>query len=417
MASQGKKTEVSQDENLKVNKVGALLQASRLRLGHDLRFVAETLHIRFVYLEAIEAGRYEELPGAVYVIGFIRSYAEFLGLDSEEVVLRSKAEIALQSVTPELVFPVPMPETSVPGTAIVLVGVIIALLAYGGWYASTINVDLLSKAISPVPERLREEDEEDKVTEPEAKPEPVVAEQVKELISKVAQSDKPAVQEVAKSIQKLDEIKDKPALVVQSAENGVENRVKEVPESELAPVQVAGEVKPKLKKIKQEVTLPKVKLAVVEEPARKPVVESKPKLKPAPPMQVASTPESEVVEDEGSNQAQPPPQIPAETEVAIENKIYGAGNEASKILIRARRNSWIQVRDDKANKLLLTQLLKAGDSYRVPNRSDLILLTGNAGALEILVDGKSVPDLAPPGTILKNITLDPDKLSQGIAAR
>jgi cytoskeleton protein RodZ len=418
MASLGKKTKVSQDKNLEVNKVGALLQASRLRLGHDLRFVSKTLHIRFVYLEAIEAGRYEELPGAVYVIGFIRSYAEFLGLDSEEIVRRSKAEIALQSVTPELVFPVPMPETSVPGTAIVLVGVIVALLAYGAWYASTINVGLLSKAIPPVPERLREEG---KVTEPEAKPEPVVAEQVKELVSKVAQSDTPAAQEVVKSIQKLDEIEDKPALVDQSDDNVVENRVKEVPETAPAPVQVAGEVKPTLKKIKQEITTPKVKLAVVEEPARKPVVEPKPTLKPAPPKQVANTPESEVVEDEGSNQAQPPPppppQTPAETEVAIENKIYGAENEASKILVRARRNSWIQVRDNKANKLLLTQLLKAGDSYRVPNRSDLILLTGNAGALEILVDGKSVPDLAPPGTILKNITLDPDKLRQGIAAR
>jgi cytoskeleton protein RodZ len=53
----------------------------------------------------------------------------------------------------------------------------------------------------------------------------------------------------------------------------------------------------------------------------------------------------------------------------------------------------------------------------VPNRSDLVLLTGNAGALEILVDGKPVPDLAPPGTIMKNITLDSYKLSQGTAAR
>ena len=66
---------------------------------------------------------------------------------------------------------------------------------------------------------------------------------------------------------------------------------------------------------------------------------------------------------------------------------------------------------------MLTQLLRTGDSYQVPNRSGLVLLTGNAGALEILVDGESVPDLAPPGTILKNITLDPDKLRQGAAAQ
>jgi cytoskeleton protein RodZ len=62
-------------------------------------------------------------------------------------------------------------------------------------------------------------------------------------------------------------------------------------------------------------------------------------------------------------------------------------------------------------------LLKAGDSYWVPNQSNLVLLTGNAGALEILVDGKPVPDLGSPGAIRKNVTLDPDKLRQGTAAR
>ena len=412
MASQGKKSKISQDENLNVTKVGALLQASRLRLGHDLRFVAETLHIRFVYLEAIEAGRYEELPGAVYVVGFIRSYAEFLGLDSEEVVRRSKAEVAAQSVTSELVFPVPMPETSIPGRAIVLVGVIVSLLAYGGWYASTTNEGLSGEMILPVPERLREKS---KITEPEAKLEPVVVEQAKELVSKVAQSVTPTAQEVVESTQKPAESEFKPALVVESVKKVVEKRVKELPDP--APVQVAVEVKPTPKKINQEVLMPKVKRAVVEEPARKPVVEPKPKLKFVAPKQIASSQEVQAIEDEGSNQAQLSSQVPAKTKIAKENKIYGAENKASKILVRARRNSWIQVRDNKADKLLLTQLLKAGDVYRVPNRSDLVLLTGNAGALEILVDGKPVPDLAPSGTILKNITLDPDKLRQGTAAR
>ena len=412
MASQGKKSKISQDENLNVTKVGALLQASRLRLGHDLRFVAETLHIRFVYLEAIEAGRYEELPGAVYVVGFIRSYAEFLGLDSEEVVRRSKAEVAAQSVTSELVFPVPMPETSIPGRSIVLVGVIVSLLAYGGWYASTTNEGLSVEMISPVPERLREKS---KIMEPEAKLEPVAVEQAKELASQVAQSVTPTAQEVVESTQKPAESEFKPALVVESVKKVVEKRVNELPDP--APVQVAVEVKPTPKKINQEVMVPKVKRAVVEEPTRKPVVEPKPKLKFAAPKQVASSQEVQAIEDEGSNQAQPSSQVPATTNIATENKIYGAENKASKILVRARRNSWIQVRDNKADKLLLTQLLKAGDVYRVPNRSDLILLTGNAGALEILVDGKPVPDLAPPGTILKNITLDPDKLRQGTAAR
>ena len=179
MASQGKNTKVTEDEKIDPSKVGTLLQASRLRLGHDLRFVSETLHIRYVYLEAIEAGRYEELPGAVYVVGFMRSYADFSGLDSEEVVRRSKDEIALQSVSTELVFPVPMPESSIPGGAIILVGLVILIFAYGGWYAKTSNDTLLGGAIPSVPKHLSIKDKEIEVG---VELEPNIDEEVKELV-------------------------------------------------------------------------------------------------------------------------------------------------------------------------------------------------------------------------------------------
>jgi len=64
----------------------------------------------------------------------------------------------------------------------------------------------------------------------------------------------------------------------------------------------------------------------------------------------------------------------------------------------------------------LTRLLRAGDSYRVPDQPGLVLLTGNAGALEILVDGEVVPDLGEAGKVRRNVTLDPDLLRQGAAA-
>ena len=49
--------------------VGALLQASRQRLGEELTDVASMLRIRLPYLVAIEAGRHQELPGATYAVG------------------------------------------------------------------------------------------------------------------------------------------------------------------------------------------------------------------------------------------------------------------------------------------------------------------------------------------------------------
>jgi cytoskeleton protein RodZ len=73
------------------------------------------------------------------------------------------------------------------------------------------------------------------------------------------------------------------------------------------------------------------------------------------------------------------------------------------------------VRDNDADKLLITRLLKKGQSYQVPDRSGLSLITGNAGALKIIVDGIAVPSIGPIGTVLRNVTLDPKNLSEGSA--
>ena len=200
-----------------------------------------------------------------------------------------------------------------------------------------------------------------------------------------------------------------------------ETTVNKLPKQDSDPLtdQVDATVNPVIKKINQEPIISDVKPTAAEETAQNSVVAPEPKIKPVAPETVEIVQETETIEDDEPSQAQvsTAAQISAENKIITENKIYGLENEDSKILVRARRNSWIQVRDNKANKLLLTQLLKTGDSYQVPNRLGLVLLTGNAGALEIIVDGKPVPDLAPPGTILKNITLDPEKLRQGAAAQ
>src|SRR5690606_26737888 len=73
--------------------IGAELRAARLRRGEDLRTIGQTLRIRREQLEALEEGRRDGLPGRAYAIGFIRSYAEYLGLDPAHVVERYKAEI------------------------------------------------------------------------------------------------------------------------------------------------------------------------------------------------------------------------------------------------------------------------------------------------------------------------------------
>ena len=86
-------------------------------------------------------------------------------------------------------------------------------------------------------------------------------------------------------------------------------------------------------------------------------------------------------------------------------------------MLRAKEESWIQVRDETTDRVLLARLLRPGDVYRVPDRSGLNLWTGNAGGLEILVDGEMVPSIGDKGVVRRRVALEVEPLRSGAAVR
>ena len=69
-----------------VSDLGQLLKKARLEKGISLEQLEEMTKIRKRYLEAIEEGDYNVLPGNFYVRAFIKNYAEAVGLDPNEVL-------------------------------------------------------------------------------------------------------------------------------------------------------------------------------------------------------------------------------------------------------------------------------------------------------------------------------------------
>ncbi len=67
------------------SNLGSLLRKSREARHIDLDEAVEATRIRRNYLEALENEEWSNLPSQVFVKGFLRSYAEFLGLDKEMV--------------------------------------------------------------------------------------------------------------------------------------------------------------------------------------------------------------------------------------------------------------------------------------------------------------------------------------------
>lgn len=134
--------------------VGAILRGARLARGEELREVASALRIRLPYLEAIEDGRVEDLPGVTYGIGFVRGYAEYLNLNSDEVVARFKVEAQGINRRTQLQFPEPLPGNRVPGGALLFLVLLLAGSVYGGWLYLSSQDMTLTEAVEEVPARL-----------------------------------------------------------------------------------------------------------------------------------------------------------------------------------------------------------------------------------------------------------------------
>ena len=384
-------TKSNVDENASAEKqqaVGQLLREARERAGLEIAEVARVLRISQRYLVALEDGRDDDLPGTAYAIGFARSYAEHLKLDGEEVVRRYKAHAEGTSVKTDLTFPKPIPDSGVPGAAVLGLGVIVAGIAYGAWYWNSNNSDVNIARVDPVPEHMAAPAEEASAIAQEAEPvvEPTPEPEVAVEPEKV---EAPTQETVVETVVEP---------VVEAAPEAVvaEEAVSEAPEVVAEVVAEAPEVAVVEAPIAEE---PVVEEAVAEAPVvEAPVVEAAPE--PTPESTPESTPEPVAVEEVAA--------APVVSEPAAD-----VGD--SRITVRAKSNSWIQIRDEALDRLLFTRLLREGDAYVVPNRPGLRLMTGNAGALELLVDGKAIPAIGAIGEVRRNVEMDPDKLKSGTA--
>lgn len=379
--------------------VGAMLRATRQRYGWDLEDVERALRIRIVHLQAIEDGRFEDLPGPAYAVGFVRAYADHLGLEREEVVSHFRDEISDLPRRTRLNFPTPIPESRVPSGAILLISLAVAAVAYGGWYYLTMKNRSGLELVTEVPQKLADMFKPQYENPPatEAAASPVTHEE-----STPSSASAPAPET--------------------NAQPGTSSVAASSPATGAAPAAGPTPALPAPVSTSAPTSTPAP--ASTSAPASTPVPGSMPAPGAAPanppaPPQVAGetapggTDGMPKTEPSVSEQFAALPVAPGDS--GGEGSVFGKSNTNARIVIRANADSWVQVRDNDGE-LILTRMLRAGDSYRVPNKDGLTLLTGNAGALEIYVDGRKAPPIGPGGAIRRDVALDADRLMAGTAA-
>ncbi|HYD17156.1 MAG TPA: RodZ domain-containing protein [Patescibacteria group bacterium] len=130
-------------------KAGEILRETRLAKGLELEEISAAIHVRVGQLKAIEENHLDALPGMTYALGFLKSYAQYLKLDANELATKFKIE---NGAVPKPVMhsTEPLPESKMPdpfllgvaGVGVLIVAILWAVFSGGDDEARKIASDI-----------------------------------------------------------------------------------------------------------------------------------------------------------------------------------------------------------------------------------------------------------------------------------
>ena len=397
--------------------VGAWLREARESTGRDLRDVAAHLRIRYPYLQAIEEGRFDELPGRAYAVGFIRSYSDHLGLDSDAMVERFKADVDVRTAEQNLKFPTPAPEGRFPGTSILLVSALLAAALIGGWYyyQSRNTLELVRVPAPPAQTETKTDVPADAVatvprTDPVSEPKPAVT-----VVERKAPENAPSslssnpLSEARAAVKKAVKPVSAPAMKATESQQAAVGTATVADETKPGSAPSAGE---------PERTAMTDTASRAAKPATgvtaQPSDAATPTARPAAPE--PETPRrSEPAAPQTNVAALPAVPVSASSDDQ-QGRVYGLSNSDARVILLAKDTSWMQVLDADQNEVF-TKVLAAGERYHVPNRDGLVMRVGNPSALIVSIDGAAGFPLSDNDQPISGVMLDPARLRDGTAVR
>ena len=353
--------------------VGEMLRAAREAKKLELETVSQSIHIRAAQLKAIEDNNIESLPGMTYAVGFVRSYANFLGLNGAEIVHRFKAEHGhTPPANSKLSFPEPIAESRVPDPMMVGVGAFLAVVILVLWtiYSNVHGSSKVADKVPPAPVVTSVAD-----TLPTTTTTPATAPTTEQLAGATT-TPAPATTAAAPTATEAAQ----PAVPAPIAATA--------PTTEQQPTAAAAPIPA----------------------ATAPTVAATPPAQTASATTPAATPAKEAAaSDDADSEDDSADDEDAPKKSADDSKVIKIKHGKSRITLKATEASWVQVSDAHEN-VLYRKVLRPGEQYAVPDQPGLHLDTANAGGLQVIVDGHRAPALGKDGDIMRGIPLDPQEL-------
>ncbi len=392
--------------------VGRHLREARQQRGEDLYDVADYLRIKPSYLFALEEGDLSAMPGRAYAMGFLRSYADHLGFDGTEVVHGLRVGLA-EDAEQELHVRQPAAENRLPSVSLVILGLVLGGLAYVGWYAVQAGGGDMLQRVTALPGEIGQY-AATLFDDAEAPP----REEAPTRAAEPATTTRPAPAQptVTAAVQTPT-----PAPAAPAAAPPPEAPVSGVIARTAPPagpvVSGAGDGQAPLSSLRaSEAYLPEA--AAAEPPPASPlgdlVLDAEAERAAAARRQDDGQAEPGTVGDLLAALETPAAEADAAASGATTGTLFGAGaadgaGGDGRVVLLAREASWIQVQSP-ARDFVTSRTLEPGDRFVIPDRNDLALWTGNAGGLEVWVDGERVGTLGRSGAVVRDVSLAPDAL-------
>ena len=346
--------------------IGAYLKANREAHGIDITGLSEHLRIRPRYIEAIETGQYEDLPGVAYAVGFVRTYANLLGLDGEAVSCAYKESFSgknnsQQTIISSVRWWHSHTETASLRRRWVALSLGVVTGAYGlWWYTAGLNDPEI--AVDPVPHHLAQR--VDSIDTDLSVPKQTIPKQISSGQASLGSNES----------------------AVDGGSVSDDSQWEHVPSSSITVPELA---------FVQE------KMLTGTEPVSAPIKGAS--------LDGSSLDSAFSVATNRSNIMRGRISLSPESAQASVTDMA-----PSRIILHAIAETWVQIRDSE-QRSVFTAIMQAGGEYEVPDKVGLTLKTGNAGGVQFLVDNILVQPIGPSGTVRSGIKLEPELLLVGKA--
>ena len=337
---------------------GEALQEARHKSNQSLSQISSLLRIRQDYLKAIENGTPHDIPGTTYAIGFIKSYSNYLGIDPEGYINSFKTKAQNQEFKNSNVFPSPAPEGKIPSVMVIFTTILIT----GGIVLIWDNLRKTSTYLS----------NQHDVIKLQTNPITAVGEQENQNSNSKSFPQKKAPEKNS----------------LQSGNKTVVSKT--TPDNNL--------------KTKQYKSAKLIEKKGIEPTDLQSGTTKRTKKKS---LETASINSSSLRETTDQFQAKAKKTVVDVKRLKVSNAPSVAA--LSTFTIQATADSWIQIKALNSN-ILVSRILKTHETYNVPNRNDLLLSTGNIGALVIRINGKEIPKYAGSMRVAKDIALTKENL-------